>query len=117
MENENENQSEKEIFWFETVPCNILDPYQESKPRLSQEEIEKAAKVHSTFVDPRNQMKFGWVLEKTFHRETYWEFWRLTCRNNRNPVDHPYSVDQYIIDKGIGKENCNNEECGSCECE
>ena len=110
-------QNKETIEWWPDDAVAQLDPWQEAKPRLSQKEIENAAKVHATFVDPKNQMHFGWVIREKFHRETYWEFWRLSCRNNRNPVDHSYSVDQHIIDKGLAPSFCNNADCGSCGCD
>ena len=109
-------QNKEPTEWWPDTAVVVPDPYQEAKPHLPQKEIENAAKVHATFVDPQNQMRFGFLMRDRYHRETYWEFWRLSCRNNRNPVDHPYSVDQHIIDKKLAPEVCNNEECGSCEC-
>tara|TARA_Y100000296_G_C5162774_1_gene252808 strand:+ start:1669 stop:1995 length:327 start_codon:yes stop_codon:yes gene_type:complete len=96
----------------------ILDPHQESKPKLTREEIEKAAKVHASFVDPRNQIQFSSILYNRFHRDTYHAFHKLSYMNNRNPVDHPYSVDQYIIDKSLALKICENTPCycGACEC-
>ncbi len=97
----------------------ILDPDQENKPKLTREEIEKAAKLHNTFVDPRNQMLLTHIMKNKFHKETFFAFHKLSYMNNRNPVDHPYSVDQYIEDKGLSKSNCPNDPCycGACNCE
>ena len=116
MKNPKKSQKEKRIEWWDDAVA-IPNPYEESKPHLPQKEIENAAKVHATFVDPKYQMHFGWLIKDRYHRETYWEFWRLSCRNNRNPVDHPYSVDQHIIDKGLAPEVCNNTDCGNCGCD
>jgi len=116
MKNGNERQNKEHEMWFESAP-STLDPYQEVKPKLTQNEIVKAAEVYKTFVDPRYQGLLYSIIRRKCHRDTFNKWWPLVCGHNRNPVDHPYSVDQHIVDKGIGKENCNNEECGSCECE
>ena len=110
-------QKEKTTEWWPDTAVAVLDPWHAAKPKLPQREIENAAKVHATFVDPKYQMHFGWLIKDRYHRETYWEFWRLSCRNNRNPVDHPYSVDQYIIDKKLAPKVCNNADCGKCGCD
>jgi len=117
MKSQKKNKKEERVEWWPDTAVAVPDPYQESKPRLSQQEIENAARVHATFVDPANQMHFGNMIQNKYHRETYWEFWRLSCRNNRNPVDHPYSIEQYIIDKGLIKETCDNNACGTCGCD
>ena len=110
-------QNKKTIEWWPDDAVALPDPWQEAKPKLSQKEIEKAAEIHASFVDPRNQIQFSSILFNRFHRDTYHEFWKLSHRNNRNPVDHPYSVDQYIIDKGLAPAACNNADCGSCGCD
>ncbi len=102
-------------WWPNTAPAEF-DTHQENKPKLTQEEIENAAKIHKSFVDPHNMITLSGIIQNKFHRDTYHEFWRLSQHNNRNPVDHPYSVDQYIKDKKL---YCPNKpcHCGACECE
>ncbi len=116
MKKENEKQNKEHEMWFETAVAAIADPYQEAKPKLSQNEIENAAKVYKTFVDPRYQGLLYHVLRRKCHKDTFNKWWVLVCGHNINPVDHPYSVDEYIVDKGIGKKNCQNEGCycGAC---
>ena len=100
MEKRSETQKKTHEMWFESAPV-VPDPYQEAKPKLSQTEIEKAAEVYKTFVDPWAQGLLYHVLSRKCHRDTFNKWWPLVCGHNRNPVDHPYSVEQYIIDKGI----------------
>ena len=99
--------------WFDEPP-NVIDFWQENKPKLTQAEIKKAAEVFKSFVDPYNQGSLYWTIKSKFHKETFNKFWKLSHKYNKNPVNHPYSVDQYIVDKGLGKKKCNN--CGSCSC-
>ena len=40
--------------WFNEVP-SVPDPWQDNKPKLTQKEIENAAEIYRTFVDPVSQ--------------------------------------------------------------
>tara|TARA_R100001594_G_scaffold128207_1_gene166328 strand:+ start:2251 stop:2562 length:312 start_codon:yes stop_codon:yes gene_type:complete len=102
--------------WFESAVA-VPDPYQEAKPKLTQKEIENAAAVYKTFVDPKNQMLLYHVMRRKCHKDTFNKWWPLICYSSRNPVDHPYSVDQYIADKDLGHDTCNIQKCGKCKCE
>ena len=82
-------------------PPVIPDPHQEAKPKLTKKEIEKAALVHASFRDPRNQMLLTHIMKSKVHRETFFAFHKISYMNNRNPVDNPYSVDQYLADKKL----------------
>ena len=79
--------------------------WDEGRPKLTKKEIEKAAEVYKTFVDPRNQSYLYHVFKRKCHSETFNAWWKLVCGHNRNPVDHPYTVDQYILDKKIATKN------------
>ena len=114
MKRKKEKQNKEHEMWFETAVAATVDPYQEAKPKLSKSEIEKAAEVYKTFVDPSYQGLLYHIFKRKCHRDTFNDWWRLVCGHNRNPVDHPYSVDQYITDKGLGV--CDNQKCGKCEC-
>ena len=113
MKRKKEKQRKETEAWFESAVATS-DPYQEAKPKLSHGEIEKSAEVYKSFVDPRYQGLLYHVIKNKCHRDTFNKWWPLVCGHNRNPVDHPYSVDQYIIDKGLGI--CDNQKCGKCEC-
>ena len=112
-------KKQETVEWWPDQAVAQPRPWEEAKPKLTQEEIEKAAKLHNTFVDSRNQMLLTHIMKNKFHKETFFAFHKLSHMNNRNPVDHPYSVDQYIVDKALCKEECPNAPCycGACECE
>ena len=110
--------------WILDNPIDIVEyPNKslESKPKLSKKEIEKAVEVFKSFVDPNCQGTLFWTIKNKFHNDTFIEFWRLASEYNKNPIDHPYSVDQYIIDKGLAlairEPICNNADCGNCGCD
>ena len=102
MPNKKKSNQYLDAMWFESAVA-VPDLHQESRPSLTQEEIEKAAEVYKSFVDPRNQKFLYHVMRRRCHNDTFNKWWPLICYSNRNPVDHPYSVDQYIIDKGLNK--------------
>ncbi len=108
------NKNNEITDWFNEVEA-IPDPWQEAKPKLTQKEIKNSVRVFKSFVDPYNQDHFYWIIKNKFHKDTFNRFWKLAHRYNRNPVAHPYSIDQYIKDKNIGM--CNNEDCGKCGCD
>ena len=102
--------------WFDEVPC-IPDPWQEAKPKLTTTEIKKAAKVYKTFVDPKNQAILYRIFKDRLHKQTFSVWWKLVCGHNKNPVDNPYTVDQYIEDKKLGQIICEDCYCGACDSE
>ena len=106
--------------WFNEAP-SAPNPWQEAKPKLTKSEIEKAAAIYISFVDPYGQSVLYHIIRNKCHRETFNKWWPLVCGHNRNPVDNPYSVDQYIKDKNIAAipNDCPNApcHCGACDCE
>ena len=107
-------ENKKATDWFKEVPV-VSDPWQEKKPKLTAKEIKNAAEVYKTFVDPKNQGLLYRIIKNKCHRDTFNAWWKLVCGHNRNPVDHPYTVDQYIKDNNL---NCPNSSChcGACAC-
>jgi len=100
--------------WFEEAQ-SVPDPWQEAKPKLTNKEIKKAAEIYKSFVDPRNQNPLYRIFKDRCHKDTFNAWWKLVCGHNRNPVDHPYTVDQYIKDNNL---KCPNSPCycGACAC-
>lgn len=100
--------------WFKEVPVTI-DQWQANKPKLTQKEIENAAEVFKTFVDPANQNILYHVMRRKCHKETFNIWWPLVVRYNRSPVDDTYTVDQYIKDNKL---DCPNTPCccDACGC-
>ena len=107
-------KSNKVTDWFNEVR-SVPNPWEETKPKLTNTEIQKAAEVYKSFVDPKNQSPLYHIIKNKCHKETYNAWWRIVCGHNRNAVDHPYTVEQYIQDKEL---KCPNAPCycGACAC-
>ena len=95
-------ESKEQVDWWSDTAVVVPDPYQERKPKLTKKEIKKAADLYKsgTFVNPQSQMKLYHVIRQKCHRETFNDWWLLVCGHNMDPLKR-YTVDQYIIDKGL----------------
>ena len=100
--------------WFNEVP-SVPDPWQDNKPKLTQKEIENAAEIYRTFVDPVSQNILYHVMRRKCHKDTFNKWWPLVAHYNKSPVDDAYSIDQYIKDNNL---DCPNApcHCGACDC-
>ena len=101
--------------WFGELQATP-DRWQEAKPKLSDSEISKAAEIYKSFVDPASQGPLYHVMRRKCHKDTFNKWWTLAAAHNKSPVDHGYSIDQYILDKKLGPDECPNAPscCGVC---
>lgn len=113
-----EKKAQELVEWWSDTAVVVPDPYQEAKPKLTSEEIRKAAELYKggTFVNSQSQMKLYHIIKDKCHRDTFNAWWKLVCGHNMDPLER-YTVDDYIAEKGLGIDKCNNKKCGACECD
>ena len=71
------------------------------KLKLTKKEIENAAKIFKSFVDPANKVKLVSIIQHKCQQETWWAFHKLVCYDYDTPAYNDYNVDKYIKDKGL----------------